>query len=150
MPVCALYEDKISVDYYHECVDEVKRLNLENNVKFMTDFLPNDKSMSYLQMCDALVMAYKPTGESASGAIRFCLATRRPIVVTKQPIFEEFKDYTYQIDEASMTDIAKAITDILEDKKYYQEYHDKMNQYIEEHSWTATGEQLYKLYTGLE
>lgn len=149
MPVCALYESPISYGYYQECKKEVEALGLEENVKFITDFLPNSESLSYLQACDVLVMPYKPTGESASGAIRPCLAVKRPIITTRQPIFDEFKEYTYQIEASDKELIADAIETIIKDKEVSERYLGAISQYVRETSWYATADKLYDLYRSL-
>ncbi|MBQ8189510.1 MAG: glycosyltransferase [Lachnospiraceae bacterium] len=146
MPVCALYDASISKDYYKECREEVEKLGLEKNVKFITDFLPNHESMAYLQACDVLIMPYKPTKESASGAIRPCLAVKRPLITTKQPIFDEFKAYTYQIESTETELIADAIRKMVEDKEMSAQYLSAINRYIEDTSWYATADKLYELY----
>lgn len=148
-PVCALYEGNTSTGYYRECVAEVERLNLQENVRFITDFLPNEESMAHLQACDVLVMPYKPTTESASGAIRFCMAVNRPIITTKQPIFDEFKESTYQIETAEKELIADAVKALLKDKDKADEYAAATARYVKETSWYATADKLYELYRSL-
>lgn len=148
-PVCALYEGNVSVEYYNECVAEVERLGVQDNVKFITDFLPNAESMAHLQACDVLLMPYKPTKESASGAIRFCMAVNRPIITTRQPIFDEFKECTYQIEAAEKELIADAVKTLINDKTAADAYVEAINQYVKKTSWYATADKIYNLYRGL-
>lgn len=143
MPVCALHDSQISKDYYKECMEEVQKLELNDNVRFITDFLENDESMKYLQACDALVMPYKPSKESASGAIRFCLAALRPIITTEQPIFDEFKDCTMQIEKTDPDLIVEAICKSVNDTNLVKD----MKTYIDKTSWYNTGKKFYDLYT---
>jgi len=145
MPVCALYDCAESKYYYDECVKLTKDLNITNHVKFINDFLPNDVSLQYLQACDIMCMAYKLTQESASGAIRFCLATYRPIITTAQPIFDEFKDFTFQIKSANSKLIAEAIIEIIEDN-LDKEYIQKEKQYISDNSWYEVAKRYHNLY----
>ena len=148
MPVCALHDSDESKHYYRECVEEVNKLGLTENVRFITEYLDNDKSMKYLQSCDIMSMAYKPTKESASGAVRFCLASLRPIITTEQPIFDEFKECTYQINVCSSEMIAKAIMHMYNvcDKK---EYVKKEKEYIKLTSWNETSNKFYELYCNI-
>ncbi len=149
MPVCALHESVDSTEYYNECVAETERLGVQDNVKFITDFLPNEESMGRLQACDMLVMPYKPTKESASGAIRFCMAAKRPIITTRQPIFDEFKECTYQIESAEGELIADAVKILMSDKTAADTYTEAVDRYVKETSWYATGDKIYKLYRSL-
>lgn len=148
MPVCALHDSVESKEYLQECLEEVERLDLKENVRFVTDFLPNDESMKYLQACDVLVMPYKPSKESASGAIRFCLAALRPIITTNQPIFDEFKSCTYQIEKTDKDLIIRAL-ETMADYSSSERYVKDMKKYIQETSWNQTAQKFYKLYREL-
>lgn len=148
IPTCALHDSPISRDYYKECLAAVEELGLTDNIRFVTDFLPNEESIKYLQCCDMLVMPYKPTSESASGAVRFCLAPQRPLITTTQPIFDEFKDCAYQIPECNPQLIAKAIEDVwTSDKK--EESIKQIGRKIVETRWYNIAEQFTKLYNDL-
>ena len=148
MPICALYPKPESEAYYRECQDEVERLNLNEHVKLVTDFLSNDKSMAYLQSCDVISFAYGYTEQSASGAVRFGFAASRPVLTTKQAIFDEFKDFAYQIVSNEPHAIAEEILKILDQKnaERNEERLKKQKQYIRERSWFETAKTFYELY----
>lgn len=145
MPICALHDSVLSKDYFRECVKEAEVLGVKDNVRFITDYLPNEDSIRYLQACDFLVMPYKPSMESASGAIRFCLATYRPTITTSQPIFDEFKECTYQINHTDKDEIVKAIIELQNDD-VKSRYINKEKDYIKKTSWHSTASIYYKLY----
>lgn len=144
-PVCALHESRVSTKYFSECMDEVKQLGLEQNVRMITDFLENDESMRLLQASDVMVMAYHPSSESASGAVRFCLAALRPTITTDQPIFKEFSQCTCQIDESDPRKIADAVERVLSSGEA-ETLLINTKRYIKENSWYETGKKFYKLY----
>lgn len=148
MPVCALHESQISQEYLKECVDVVKELGLEQNVRFITDFLQNNESMKYLQACDMLVMPYQPSQESASGAIRFCIAAQRPIITTKQPIFDEFTECAYQISQCTSEEIANGLDDLWNSEKK-KEYLKQLEKYVSETCWYNTANKFCQLYNKL-
>ena len=145
IPSCALHESPVSKNYYDECVKLIKNLGLEDNVKLYTDFLPNEESMKILQACDICVMPYLPSEESASGAIRFCVAANRPIITTNQYIFNEFKDFVYQIDKSNPQLIAAAVKEIISSGKT-DEMLKKLNEYTQSTKWENVCEQIYQLY----
>jgi glycosyltransferase involved in cell wall biosynthesis len=148
LPVCALHDSQESKTYCKECMDETERLGVKENVRFITEFLPNDESIKYLQCCDVMVMPYKPSMESASGAVRFCLAAYRPIVTTKQRIFEEFQNCTYQIEQTDSQQIADAVK-ALQDANLRQTYINEEKAQIGKTCWHATMEKYYELYQNL-
>lgn len=144
MPICAAHESVLSKNYIYECINLVEKLKLQNHVMFITEYLTNDESIFYLQASDLICLPYKDTKESASGAIRFCIAAQRPIITTKQHIFEEFSNYTYQITKSDPDLIAKAVIDIIENKKDY--YIKKDKEFINKNSWHLVSIRLYDLY----
>lgn len=143
---CALHENNVSEKYYLECKKIVKENDLEENVVFVTEFLPNDEAMVLLQACDVLLMTYLPTNESASGAIRFCLAALRPIVTTKQSIFEEFEDCVYQIENNSVDLLVKAVNHLNKNVDEKKMYIDNMRNKIEQTSWKNAAIKHLDLY----
>ena len=142
---CAIHEDNISKKYYLECKELVEENNLQENVVFVTEFLPNDEAMVLLQACDMLLMTYLPTRESASGAIRFCIASLRPIITTKQDIFKEFEDCVYQIENNVPEKIIKAIKELNKNINKHI-IRKKMLQKIELTSWDNISKKYFDLY----
>ncbi|MZK53462.1 glycosyltransferase family 4 protein [Clostridium beijerinckii] len=141
---CALHENNVSKEYYLECKKLVEENDLEENVVFVTDFLPNDEAMALLQACDILLMTYLPTNESASGAIRFCLAALRPIITTKQPIFDEFKDCVYQIHKNIVSEVAEAVQQLKDTDN--SSIIENMKKQIDNTSWTNVAKIYRNLY----
>lgn len=142
---CALYDADTSRDYYQKCIETVRRLQLENNVFLFTNFLKPEESIVLLQACDVLVMPYDNTRESASGAVRFCVAAKRPLITTRQNIFWEFEDCSFQFRNNTPEEIAKAIERMM-DPATAQEYVKRMEQRIEETSWHTVVRQYLDLY----
>lgn len=143
---CALHNVPESQAYYMECKAVVEKMNLQDSVIFITDYLTNQESMKYLQASDICVMPYLPSEESASGAIRFCIAANRPIITTKQHIFGEYQDETYQIAKSDSKLISNAVIDIIDnDKASY--YVRKMKTYLAKTSWKTVTEKIYDLYS---
>ena len=148
MPVCALYPQPISEDYLKECQAAAESLGVEKHVRFVTGFLENDEAMKHLQCCDVISFAYGHTQQSASGAVRFGLAAGRPVLTTRQKIFDEFKEFTHQIESNAPELIAKGILEIMN-----TETADKVNEalklqkeYVYLQSWQETSKSLYSMY----
>ena len=149
MPVCSLHPAPESSELLKECQQEIEKLGLKENVKMITDFLSNDESMKYLQSCDVVVLPYKETQESASGAVRFCVATQKPLITTKRKIFEEFKDCAIQIDETIPELIAEGIKKALL-PEISKKLVENEKTYIAKTSWYETAKKFYELYCGIE
>ncbi len=144
----SLYDNNDSRNYYRECLKTISDLKLENNVKLIKDYLSNDDAIEQLQACNICIMPYKPTDESASGAVRFVSAAIRPLITTKQPIFDEYKDCSLQIDSCTPEMIAEAVI------KLFNSNNDTLTKNIKNHikqtSWTEVGKDIVSLYEEID
>ena len=141
---CAMHEAQESRNYYETCQAYVKKHHLESNVVFVTDFLPLEESMVLLQACHVLLMTYLPTEESASGAVRFCVAAQRPLITSKQKIFDEFKDCTLQVEQVTPQNIAQAVSKVLSTDQ--SQVLKRMKEHSEATSWESVAEKFDTLY----
>lgn len=147
---CALHDTDPSRNYYKKCMETIRQLDLGNNVLLFTDFLEAEKSVMLLQACDILVMPYGETKESASGAVRLCVAAKRPLITTRQNIFKDFEECSYQIDYNDPELIAEAVEHMMDDPTSAQEYLKRMERHIEETNWHTVARQYLDLYQGLQ
>lgn len=142
----ALYDADVSHSYHQKCKETIQQLHLDNNVFFFTDFLDTQESSVLLQACDVLIMPYDKSGESASGAVRFCVAAKRPLITTRQNIFSEFEDCSYQIDNNEPEQIAEAI-ECMFNPTTAQEYLKRMERHIEKTNWHTVVKQYLELFS---
>lgn len=142
---CSLYDIDLSREYYKRCRDTILRLGLEDNVLLFTDFLKPEESIVLLQACDATVMAYDKTNESASGAVRFCVAAGRPLITTKQNIFKEFEDCSCQIEDNTPEEIAAAVEAVFR-PEVEAELTTNIRKHVNETSWHRVIRDYLKLY----
>lgn len=144
----ALYNVDASKTYYDDCLSLIGNLSLENHVKMVPDFMVPEEALHLLQACDLFVLPYASTLESASGAVRFCVGARRPLVLTDQPIFADMKDYALYIKNEHSNTIAEGINQLLEETMYAQKLR-AVNLAIEKNTWSYI-EKLYVNLYGLE
>ena len=100
--------------------------------------------MVLLQACHVLLMTYLPTEESASGAVRFCVAAQRPLITSKQKIFDEFKDCTLQVEQVTPQNIAQAVSKVLSTDQ--SQVLKRMKEHSEATSWESVAEKFDTLY----
>jgi glycosyltransferase involved in cell wall biosynthesis len=115
--VSSIFPDETSQKYYEDCKKEVSKLGLKDHVIFFTDFLEEQEIIYLLQASDFVVMPYKKTKEASSAAIRFALASHRPVIVTDIPIFSEFEEEVYKISSCSPDEITKGIMKLYDNEK---------------------------------
>jgi glycosyltransferase involved in cell wall biosynthesis len=86
---------------------------LEGQIEFRTDYLPDEECLLLLQEADLIVNSYQATGEAASAAARFSLASGSPVLVTPIPIFDDLGDAVFRMPGVSPAEIAQGIVETL-------------------------------------
>ncbi|KAJ01639.1 hypothetical protein PM02_18220 [Sulfitobacter mediterraneus] len=112
--VNAEYPALVSAQLAETIRSQIVRLGLTAHVDFCTDFLEDAESYKRLSETDILVFPYRPTTESASGAVRQALAVSRPIATTPLPIFEDVSGLTLPLPGFSAPEIAEGLGGIID------------------------------------
>jgi glycosyltransferase involved in cell wall biosynthesis len=98
-------------------IDQVKTridaLAISDRVEMITDFLSDDESLAALSDAHLVVFPYQATGESASGAVRYGMASGKPVAVTPIPIFDDVRRATHVLPGTSAAEIAAGIDDFM-------------------------------------
>jgi glycosyltransferase involved in cell wall biosynthesis len=144
LAVNAVCETDESRQYFRECEALVRKWGLEKHVRIVPDYLEKETSMYLLQACDLFVLPYAGTNEAASGAVRFCIAAGRPLVLTGQPIFNEIKDCAVLIKNDRPASIAKGVRKLLDEGAYA-----KSKAAVEEAAKKNNWPEIEKHYTAL-
>ena len=113
--VNAEYPAAISAELVVRIRELITELGLEDLVELYNEYLTDDQSMELLSAADLIVFPYRETGESASGAVRFGLATRKPIGVTPIAIFAELGNAVHTFPGTTPRDLASGIKVTLRD-----------------------------------
>jgi len=115
--------------------DLVKDLGLSPNVTFITDFLGINQIEILLQLADICILPYVDVGEAASGAIDKCLASNSPTIVPDIPMFKEFNNEVFKIEETKASKITQAVKEISEGQSLSRSLKSNAQKYIEEYSY---------------
>ena len=91
----------------------IREKGLQNAVELHTDFLSDEQSLALLAPAKMVVYPYQNTAESASGAVRYGLASRLPVVTSPLPIFEDLAGAVFQLPGVSPRHIAEGIQTVL-------------------------------------
>jgi glycosyltransferase involved in cell wall biosynthesis len=94
--------------------DRIRDLDLVNYVDLHNRFVSDEESFALLTDCDLLLFPYQNTGESSSAAVRYGLATERPVAVTPLAIFGDVEGATFRLSGTRPTDLADGIAKVLE------------------------------------
>jgi glycosyltransferase involved in cell wall biosynthesis len=127
--------------------------DLEPVVQLTTDFLSDYQSLAYLKASDLIVFPYQATGESASGAVRYGIASGRAVAVTPLPIFDDVEQAVWKLPGTTAAEIAEGIA------RYWQEKTESTPEVIEReirtklwrdaHGYSKLSRRLLNLATAL-
>lgn len=145
--LCSLYPAPESEHYYSECLRRIDDLGIQNSVRLITDYLPEDVIMKLLHASDVVAMPYTRSGESASGALRFPLASGRPVITTDLPIFDVVRDCTHSVAPADAEALAQGIQELLNDPKRAAELVQRSLEKTRSEAWERVSAEHVERYT---
>jgi len=109
----ALYPAPVSEKECNICQELIRKLGLTGQVTLMTDYVPEEQALTFLNMADLIVFPYQTTQESSSAAVRMGLASRRPVAVTPLAIFDDVRHVTLQLPGITPPEMAAGIEELL-------------------------------------
>lgn len=135
----ALYDNNESLEYYEKCLEEVKTLKLNGVVNFVTEFLPVKEVMTLLSTTDLIVLPYWVVDDGSSASANMAIACRRPIILSKSPIFNSYKGLFPELKSTEPHIIAETVMSVL-NKQSLSELSKKSYEYAEKYSWDNIAE----------
>lgn len=91
---------------------EISQLGLEPTVELCTEFMSDEDILGRLTGADLVVFPYQETGESASGAVRYGIASGRPIATSPQAIFDDIASLAFRLPGDAPQEIAQGIYEV--------------------------------------
>lgn len=144
---------EVSAQEIEQARSLIRRYKLEAYVELETSFLSDEESLRRLSRTDAIMYAYQGTGESASGAVRYGLASGKPVITTPLPIFQDVSDVVFSLPGISPTDIAAGL-EIITSRLRKREAEacsilDRASSWRRAHGYPVLGERLAGLLRGI-
>jgi glycosyltransferase involved in cell wall biosynthesis len=146
LAACAEHPDPTSAAYRRQCQTEIERRGLEANVVLVTDFLPEPDAHALLAASDLIVMPYRATDESASGALRFVLGAGRPIAASDVPIFGDARDSLALLTDTSADGLARDIGHLLDDPDHLEVIGERVRTFARSVSWDQIAARHREVY----
>ena len=131
-------------EYIEKCQDLVTRLGLEENVQFMTGFLPDEHIYVMLKAADAIIMNYQSNRYEASGATALALAAGSPIVASNAPPFSDLGNAVMRITEKFH--LAKILFDLRRNNELRETLLQESAKIAAERSWANTAKKVQEAY----
>jgi len=131
------YENSTSQSVLKQMQKLVDKYSLHKNVIFITDFIEKQEIVKILHLADLLVLPYDHLEEGASGAVRYCLASERPVIVSESPIFRDLTDAVFRIPNNNPDTITSAVKQLLEDRELYNKQIKSGSKFVGRNSWES-------------
>ena len=133
--------------------NQIEQSDLDDYVFLKTEFLDDAVSLDLLAKSDLVVFPYQKTGESASAAVRFGIASGCPVAVTPLSIFEDVAPAVFQLPGTSPEEIALGIAKLLDEinanSSSFREKMDRVRAWRESHQFRCLGRRLSGMLRGL-
>jgi len=151
--VNAAYPIADSTNLVEQVKARARELGISERIEFCTDFLDDYDSLAKLDKADLVIFPYQNTGESASGAVRYGLASGRPVAVTPLAIFDDVSRITFRLPGQTPPEIANGIAGLIDDIQSRATRIEKMRVEAERwrisHRYSRLGERLSNVLMAL-
>jgi glycosyltransferase involved in cell wall biosynthesis len=142
-----------SAEMVNQARAKVIKLGMEPYVEIISDFLPDEDSLLHLSAADLIVFPYQETGESSSAAVRYGLASGKPVAVTPLAIFDDVNRAVFKLPGCLPEDLADGIARVIKDLTANNETAIKNQQdaqkWREAHSYAKLSLRLNNMLTAL-
>jgi glycosyltransferase involved in cell wall biosynthesis len=145
--VCALHPDPSSATYLERCRAEIDRLGLAGAVDLFTDYLDERMARELLSATDMIALPYEFTKESSSAALRFVLATGRPVVTSDLEIFEDASEAVLRLPTpVDPAELARRLEELWLDDAQAARLAALSQEYSRSSSWQLVAARTVELY----
>ena len=93
--------------------NKITELNLQSEISLHTVYTSDEESLEKLSHVDLVIFPYQQTGESSSAAVRYGIASGRPVAVTPLEIFDDVKSAVHFLSGLSSIDIADSLFEFI-------------------------------------
>ncbi|TFH86511.1 glycosyltransferase [Billgrantia azerbaijanica] len=145
----ALYPADVSAHEAERCRQSIQRLGLTERVTLINDFLPDEQTLGWLQAADLLVFPYQHTQESSSAAVRWGLASGRPVACTPLGIFDDVAEAVAFLPGTEPAALARGIEPLLADARQRGRLQADAARWLAAHDWRRLSLRLKGLLTAL-
>lgn len=149
--VNAEYPAEISSQLIAKAKKRIAFLGLEKLVTLVTEYLPEEQSFRLLEKADLIVFPYRDSNESSSAAVRYGLATGKPVTVTPVSIFEDVTPAVFRLPDTEPGGMAEGLLDIVNAMtSQSQEYLESVKQsraWVDAHRYSVLGQRLSNIVT---
>lgn len=127
------------------CLDIIERLGVGDAITFTTDYLEDRRAHALLQIADLIVYPYQHSQESASGAVRFGLASGKPVACTPLPIFKDVSSVVHRLPGFSGRELVNGISNLIDSPDRMKSLRERQMAFLAETNWPALSNRLWNM-----
>lgn len=145
----ALYGMPETESAYNKCKKILSNSKYKNRVTLISDYLADEESFEWLECSDVIVFPYQETAESSSAAVRFGLASHRPILCTPLAIFDDVADVVRFFSGTNVDHLTQGLRHVMLNKDELNSIHDRQERWLQANSWPQIAYRLSGMLRGL-
>lgn len=145
----AQYPTEGSARHAQEVRQAIERMGLHRRVLFLTDFVEETAALTLLQASDLIVYPYQHSEESSSAAVRFGIASGRPVACTSLRIFDDVAGVVHRLPGPDPEALAQGLGELLADEEKLQSLREKQALWVARHAWPAVADRFERVLRAL-
>jgi glycosyltransferase involved in cell wall biosynthesis len=115
------------------------------HIELITDYLADDAVLAGLAAADLVVLPYQYSQESASGAVRFALASGRPVACTPLAIFDDIAEVVHRLPGTASEDIEAGLEALLAAPSRLAGLAERQAAWLASHDWRVVSARLWDM-----
>jgi glycosyltransferase involved in cell wall biosynthesis len=132
------------------CQNLIEHYQLADRVTLITDYLEDAQSLAWLAQADYIVFPYQSTQESSSAAVRWGLATGKPVLCTPLAIFDDVAQVVHQFADCTATTIQRDLNFMLEHEDILWPIQNRQQRWLQTHHWDMISQRLRQCCLALQ
>jgi glycosyltransferase involved in cell wall biosynthesis len=142
----ALYDGGESQAHLAECLQEARRLGIEDHIRIDTGFHPLERVIAELHACNVVLLPYASSSEEgASAAVNCALAAQRATIVSAAKIFQPVADAVRIVRSDAIADYREAVSEVLSNAALRMDLEASARDWVEHNSYSNAARTLLDL-----
>jgi glycosyltransferase involved in cell wall biosynthesis len=137
--------DDRSTIYKGKCIKLIEEKGLSDSIFWTSEFLSYDEIQAQLSSSDLIILPYRESTESSSGAVRICMTSQIPILVSTSSIFSDVANVVLQSDVHNLFEFTKKAFEILENSEIRFKAIESQNNFMNSYSFKKMSEKLFNI-----
>jgi len=127
--------------YRHALEEQVARLGLQNNIRFIDRYMESDELFQWIEACDVYVTPYPNRDQISSGTVAIALGLGRAVVSTRFRYAEDLlaDGRGLLVEPSAPGELASAVLALLDDPERRQQLQQRAYAYGRSMTWESVG-----------